>query len=204
MALPSHEGVGTVRYRSGDDLADALAPCARGEKSKPEEAVGTAVAALAVRLAGVPDAKLMPYKAHAPLYSFAPIHRGVPFIVIEWRMEPGAVLLPHNHPGYSVCTVGLEGEARMRHYQPAGDAPPLASREPFRVRLTREQALLPRGISTLGPERDNIHTFIAGPRGARGIDVTTLHAMKDTGFSFLEIREKHGPSDDLEARFTGM
>jgi len=163
------------------------------------------VAALAVRLAGVPEAKLSPFKPRAPLVSFAPIHRGIPFFVIEWRMEPGAVLPPHNHPGYSVCTLGLEGEARVRHYQPGPDAPPLTSRDPFHLRLTREQVLLPRSVSTLGPERDNIHTFIAGPRGARGIDITTRHDPSNDGsFSFLDIGAKETDSSELVARWTGM
>lgn len=47
------------------------------------------IASLAVRLADVPAAKLSPYKPRAPLVSFAPIHRGVPFFVIEWQIEPG-------------------------------------------------------------------------------------------------------------------
>ena len=163
------------------------------------------LAALAVRLTGVPEAKLFPFKPRAPLVSFAPIHRGVPFFVIEWRMEPRAVLPPHNHPGYSVCTLGLEGEARVRHYQPAADAPPLTSREPFHLRLTREQILLTRGVSTLGPERDNIHSFTAGPRGAHGIDITTRHdASYDGSFSFLEIGSKERDSGELVARWTGM
>ena len=180
---------------------------ARGPSLREAARAGTApgidaylytIAALAVRLTGVPDAKLFPFKPRAPLVSLAPIHRGVPLVVIEWRMEPGAVLQAHNHPGYSVCTLGLEGEAEMRHYQVAPDAPPFSSRVPFAVRKTRELVLGPRSISTLAPERDNVHTFTAGPRGARGIDIGTLHAAKDTGFSFLAIAP-----GEREARWDG-
>ena len=182
-----------------------LVELARTRSASGVDAYLYTVAALAVRLGAVPKAKLYPFKPRAPLVSFAPIHRGVPFFVIEWRMEPRAVLPPHNHPGHSVCTLGLEGEARMRHYEPAADAPPLTSRDPFHLRLTREQVLLPRSVSTLGPERDNIHTFTAGPRGARGIDITTLHAEKyDGSFSFLDITGKSEDSGELVARWTGM
>ena len=182
-----------------------LVELARNRNAAGVDAYLYTVAALAVRLGAVPDTKLYPFKPRAPLVSFAPIHRGVPFFVIEWRMEPRAVLPPHNHPGHSVCTLGLEGEARMRHYEPAADAPPLTSHDPFHLRLTREQVLLPRGVSTLGPERDNIHTFTAGPRGARGIDITTFHGEKyDGSFSFLDITDKHEDSGELVARWTGM
>jgi len=182
-----------------------LVELARGRSGASVDAYLYTVAALAVRLAGVPEAKLSPFKPRAPLVSFAPIHRGIPFFVIEWWMEPGAVLPPHNHPGYSVCTLSLEGEARVRHYQPVADAPPLTSRDPFHLRLTREQVLMPRSVSTLAPERDNIHTLIAGPRGARGIDITTRHdPSKDGSFSFLDIGAKESDSGELVARWTGM
>jgi hypothetical protein len=182
-----------------------LVELARARSAAGVDAYLYTVAALAVRLAAVPEAKLSPFKPRAPLVSFAPIHRGVPFFVIEWRMEPRAVLPPHNHPGHSVCTLALEGEARVRHYEPSADAPPLTSRDPFHLSLTREQVLLPRSVSTLGPERDNIHTFTAGPRGARGIDITTLHAATyDGSFSFLDISGKDNDSAELVARWTGM
>jgi hypothetical protein len=180
-----------------------LLELARDRSAAGVDAYLYSIAALAVRLADVPAAKLSPYKPRAPLVSFAPIHRGVPFFVIEWQMEPGGILPPHNHPGHSVCTLGLEGEARIRHYEPTPDAPPLTSREPFHVRLTREQVLVARSISTLGPDRDNLHTFTAGPRGARGIDITTLHAAAYAGFSFVDIAEKRSGSDEFVARWIG-
>jgi hypothetical protein len=102
-----------------------------------------------------------------------------------------------------VCTLGLEGEARLRHYQPPPDAPPFASRATFRVRLTHELLLLPRTVSTLAPGRDNVHTFTAGKRGARGIDISTLHADADRGFSFLAIDERSGRDGSFVARWDG-
>jgi quercetin dioxygenase-like cupin family protein len=147
-----------------------------------------ALAALAVRLRGVPDTELFPFGKLEPKVSFAPSYRGKPFVVIQWRMEPGAVLPPHCHPSGSVCTLGIEGEARLQNYEIVGDAPSFTSTErlPFVVRRTHDEVLGPGRVNTLTPTRDNIHTFEAGPRGCRGIDITTLFA-KDAGFSFLRF-----------------
>jgi hypothetical protein len=185
------------------DRGPDLAELAADHSAAGEDAYLYTLAALAVRLTGVPEVPLFPFKPRAPLVSLAPIHRGRPFVVIEWKMEPGATLPAHNHPGYSVCTLGLDGEARLRHYQPPADAPPFDSRAPFRVRSTREQRLAAGSISTLAPGRDNIHTFTAGPQGARGIDIGTLHADADHGFSFLDIDEAAGPDGDHQARWSG-
>ena len=93
----------------------------------------------------------------------------------------------------------------MRHYQPDADAPPFESPAPFHVRLTREQLLVRGSVSTLAPQRDNVHSFVAGPQGARGIDIGTLHADADAGFSFLEIAPPASAriEDRYEARWTG-
>jgi hypothetical protein len=149
---------------------------------------GYALAALAVRLSRAPDTELFPFGKLDPKVSFGPSYRGKPFFIIQWRMEPGAVLPPHCHPDGSVCTLGLEGEARLRNFEIAGDAPRFDSseRKPFVVRQTHDEILGPGRVNTLTPTRDNIHTFTAGPRGCRGLDITTMFA-KDQGFSFLRI-----------------
>src|SRR5262245_20573182 len=100
-----------------------------------------ALAALAVRLRGVPDTELVPFGKLDPEVAFAPSHRGKPFWIIQWRMEPGAVLPPHCHPSGSVCTLGVEGEARLRNYEIVGDAPSFTSAErgPFLVRQTHDE-----------------------------------------------------------------
>lgn len=88
-----------------------------------------------------------------------------------------------------MISIGLEGEAVVTHYDVDGAAPPFDERAPFVVRRTRETLIAPRRISPLTSSRDNIHTFRAGPNGARGIDINT-QAGKDIGFSFLEIEPK--------------
>jgi hypothetical protein len=104
-------------------------------------------------------------------------------------MEPGATLPPHCHPNASVCTVGIEGEARVRNFEIVGSAPEFTSKQSFQVRETRGEIISPGRINTLSSSRDNIHTFQAGKDGARGIDISTYHA-KDMGFSFLNISDR--------------
>jgi hypothetical protein len=134
------------------------------------------LAALAVRLRQVPPRPLFPFAA-APGARLAPAYRGSPFFVIEWRLEPHARLPPHDHPSYSVCTVALDGEAEVEHYEPLPDA---------RLRKTRESLLQPGSVDTLSAWRDNIHAFRAGPRGAHGLDITTLHGT-DHGFHWIDL-----------------
>jgi len=74
----------------------------------------------------------------------------------------------------------------VTHYEVDGEAPAFDSPSPFAVRRTRETLIAPRRLSPLTSARDNIHTFRAGPKGARGIDINT-QAGKDIGFSFLDI-----------------
>jgi hypothetical protein len=142
-----------------------------------------------LRLETIPRAKLFRFETLNPPVHFGVGYRGVPFMVVEWWLEPYATLPPHNHPNYSVCTLGLEGEARIRNFQIAGEAPDFTSKETFRVRETHSELMSAGRINSLSPTRDNIHTFSAGKSGARGIDFGTLYG-KDVGFSFLNIEEK--------------
>lgn len=109
--------------------------------------------------------------------------------LVSYRMAPGAVLQAHNHPHYSVATVGVEGEARVLHYEPPAAAPPFSSTADFIVRQTAERVLRPGEATTLSPLRDNIHTFAAGPQGARFVDLFSLHG-RDIGFSYLDIEPR--------------
>lgn len=146
------------------------------------------IASMAVRLGEVPDTPLRAFGRLDPPVSFGISHRAFPFFVVQWRMAPGAVLPAHCHPGGAVCTVGVEGEALLRHYEVEGGAPAYdsGSRETFRMRETRSQVVGPRQVSTLSTTRDNVHWFKAGPAGARGIDITTNYDGDGT-FSFIEF-----------------
>jgi len=124
--------------------------------------------------------------------------------LVSYRMAPDAVFQPHNHPNYSVATIGLEGEARVTHYESEVSAPAFTSRDPFTVRRTAERLLRPRDVTTLSPSRDNIHTFRAGTAGARFVDLFSNHGG-DVGFSFLDIDPQPAAvgSDAFRARWAG-
>lgn len=147
-----------------------------------------------LRLKEAPRAKLGRYGTLDPPVSFGISFRGKPFFIVEWRLEPGAVLPPHCHPNASVCTLGIEGEARIRNFEIVGDAPDFSSKQTFQVRETHNEIIEPGRLNTLSAFRDNIHTFQAGKQGARGIDISSYHGP-DVGFSFLDIGDRARDSE---------
>jgi hypothetical protein len=169
---------------------NAIAKELYDEKGFDDEAYVYRIASAAIGAPDVPpNAKTGKFGKLDPPVEFGPVYRGVPIFIIQWKLAPNAWLPPHNHPNYDVVTVGLEGEALITHYDVDGDAPPFDSEKPFAVRKTRETLITARRSSPLTWRRDNIHTFRAGAKGARGIDVNT-RAGKDIGFSFLDIDPK--------------
>ena len=138
------------------------------------------------RASEIPRAKVGRFGKLEPAVSFGVGYRGKPFFIVEWQLEPAACLPPHCHPNASVCTLGLEGEARIRNFEVVGAAPKFSSRKTFLVRETHNELIAPGRINALSSLRDNIHTFQAGRNGARGIDISTYHGP-DVGFSFLDI-----------------
>jgi hypothetical protein len=153
------------------------------------------IGSLATRLKELPDSALGSYKTVEPRVWFGPSFRGTPFFIIQWRMEPGANLPPHNHPNASVCTLGFEGEVGLRNFEIVGETPDYDSKKTFRVRETHSQTLARGRISTLSPARDNIHWFQVGKEGGRGIDINTLHG-KVGPFSFMEIAKTPADSEN--------
>ena len=138
------------------------------------------------RTGDIPRAKVGRFGKLEPAVSFGVFYRGEPFFIVEWQLEPAAFLPPHCHPNASVCTLGLEGESRIRNFEVVGQAPEFSSRKSFLVRETHNELIAPGRINTLSSMRDNIHTFQAGRNGARGIDISTYHGP-NVGFSFLEV-----------------
>jgi hypothetical protein len=181
----------------------AAAELHRDSSAQGQEAYLHLLAMMASRLklTTIPATKLGRFEKHEPALFFGPSHLGKPFFIIEWRMEPGATLPPHCHPNASVCTVGIEGEARIRNFQLLGQAPEFSSPKSFRVRETHNEIIAPGRINTLSVTRDNIHTFQAGKAGARGMDISTYHGP-DIGFSFLEMESK--PADAEQRIFEAV
>ena len=192
---------GALGWKEFLDAAEPLAKSLHRDNSRVGQDVYlTSIAALAIRVSAtdVPRAKVRRFGKMDPPVEFGVSHRGSPFFVVEWRLAPNAVLPPHNHPNASVCTIGLEGEARLRKFELAGAAPSFDSRERFEVREMSDEVVAPGRVITLSAHRDNIHGFTAGKNGARGIDISSYHGP-DVGFSFLAIDEK--PLDTTRRTF---
>jgi hypothetical protein len=151
----------------------------------------------------VPEGKLGRFSDFDPPIELGPIYREVPIFIIQWRFAPGAVLKPHNHTPGHVLSLCIRGECRVRHFD-AIEAPPLGSRETFRVRETENRVLRAGRSTSLTPERDNIHTFEAGPEGALGFDInTSLPGEGDWSMLELEDRPLKGYERVFEARWIG-
>ena len=151
----------------------------------------------------VPKGKLGRFSTFDPPIELGPIHRALPIMIIQWRFAPGAVLPPHNHTPGHVLSVCVEGECRVRHFDALG-APPLDSGETFRVRETENRVLRAGRSTSLTPERDNIHTFEAGPEGASGFDLNTfLPGEGDWSMLELDDRPLKGYERVFEAKWIG-
>ena len=181
-----------------DDFLKQAVPVAQQLIAEPSFSVDEylyRIGSLATRLKEIPDSKLGPYTSVDRRVWFGPSFRGSPFFIIQWRMEAGAFLPPHNHPNASVCTLGFEGEVRLRSFEIVGEAPAYDSKKTFHVRETRDETMRRARIGTLSPVRDNIHCFRVGKEGARGLDINTLHGAMNK-FSFLDIAEKPGDKEE--------
>jgi hypothetical protein len=168
-----------------------LAKAAYSDPGLNEDAHLYRIAAVAARLQRntVPEAKTGVFAGLNPPVRFGPVRVAPPLAMILWRLDPGAVLPPHNHTPADVLSVCLAGEARVRHFDIVGHAPDYSSKKPFLVRESRNIVLTAGRMSGLTQTHDNIHTFRAGDQGAVGIDINTvLPGKKD--FSFLEFSDK--------------
>ncbi len=160
-----------------------------------EDAYLYQVASFAARLTEIPNDQLGVFGNLEPKVEFGLSHRGTPFIVLQWRMEPGAILPALCHPNTAVCTLAVEGEARIRNFEIEGEAPAYnsGSRASFLLRETHNEILIPGRVNRLSTTQDNIHYFQASSQGARGIDITTGFGGDGT-FSFIDF-EPDKPKD---------
>ena len=178
---------------------NAVAKELYGSGDYDEETYVYRLAAEAARAPDVPaGSKMGRFSKLDPPLEFGPVYRGAPIAIIQWKLSPNGWLPPHNHPHYDVVTIGIEGEAWITHYEVDGDAPQFDATTPFTVRRSRETLIGPRRVSPLTSTRDNIHTFRAGAKGARGFDIITRRGA-DIGFSFLDIAAK--PLDAQRATY---
>lgn len=152
----------------------------------------------------VPRPQLGAFGGYEPKVGFGPVHRAPPFLVIQWQLDPHAVLPPHNHTPVHVVSLCLEGECLVRHFDIEGEAPPVGQSGDFHLRQTRAQLLRAGHASSLTPQRDNIHTFRAGPAGALGIDLNVLLPGEgDWSMIASEGLADDGYAPRLKARWIG-
>jgi quercetin dioxygenase-like cupin family protein len=133
------------------------------------------LASYAVRLVDVPVPEMRQTSKGDGPRNFMGVNDGGeddPFVVLHWRLEPGARIGLHPHIYGNVVTLGLEGEARIQNYETVG-APDFDRRDPFQVRKIHEQILRPGEINVVPLSHGYVHGFVAGPAGARGLDITT-------------------------------
>lgn len=136
----------------------------------------------------VPSARLAAVEWADPAISFGAHPAAAPFVLIEFRLAPGAYLPPHNHPNASVSTLLLEGEAAIDNYELDPESDPPGLRGAARLRHTATQMLRPGDCNFIQPARNNLHAFRAGPYGARGVDITTQHGPS-SAFGYLKLLE---------------
>lgn len=181
--------------RVGESALALIADSGRGEEAYLFE-----VAALAARLEGVPEAKLgEPFRG---LIRTGLNYRGSGIVVVQWSMAPGLTYPAHNHPNYNGITLGLEGECRIRNFDPVAVPPEMGSAEGFLVRETQNHALTPgRVVSIMSTTHDNIHQLETADQAVRRIDVMTL-VGKHVGFSYVELDEDSRTEEGMyEARW---
>lgn len=134
------------------------------------------LAALAVRLTDVPRPEFRD-TVQGKGVSIGVNGAPGPFVILHWKMEPGAVIRAHAHTYGNVVTLGLHGVAQVENHEVVG-ARDYTSSEAFEVRRTVTQRLTPGSTNLVSLERNYIHGFRAGPEGARGLDITTRVAEK--------------------------
>lgn len=109
-----------------------------------------------------------------------------PLAAVAMRLEPGKGFSHHDHLDYDGVIMGLQGEVRIRNYDPVGTLPTIDSTDTFSIRKTRDDVILPGRFSTLGRERENIHDLVAGKEGARVLDVFTFFTSDATS-RYLDV-----------------
>ena len=158
------------------------------------------LAALAACLRGVPVPEMNETSKGKTPRTFLGVNEcDAPFTILHWRLEPGARIGLHPHIYGNVVTVGLEGEARIENYEMVG-ARDWDTKDPFTVRRTTDQVLLPGSINTLNLEYGYVHGFVAGPEGARGLDITTrIRPRRETPTLVVQPE----PLDEKRALYEG-
>ena len=174
----SQSGLSRSELTFEEFLAEAV-PVAR-ELVKDTSRIGEdrylhALASHAVRLRDVPVPELRDntFSPDAKARTWIGANEAdAPFTVLHWKLEPGAEIRQHPHLYGNVVTLCLEGEVRVRNFECVG-VPDFGTKETLRVRRVADQVLQPGSINLVPLEHGYTHGMVAGPEGARGLDITT-------------------------------
>jgi hypothetical protein len=212
VALP---GLGPIRLHAADAarplsldqfVAEVL-PVARAlvadVSAAGQDKYLQAVAAVAVRLGEVAAPEMRDSGQGVGPGTFIGAHpmHGEPFVVLHWRLEPGAEIRRHAHSYGNVVTLGLTGAARVENFEMVGERD-LARKDRFRVRRTVAQDLTPGSVNLVSLERNYVHGFKTGSDGASGLDITTrLREKQPTPWLDVAARPVEG-EDVFEATWT--
>jgi hypothetical protein len=185
----------------------AAGPLVTDRTQSGQDAYLYTIAAHAAKLGELPEVTPRDFGGLDPAYELGLIYRNAdaPFIVLYWKMEPGAVLPAHCHPGANVCTLCTQGQVLLRNYDTVPGSPECwsGSEDEFDVIETSTELLRAGAVNTVSEFRNNIHRFEAGPDGAEGIDITTGYDEVNKPFSFLRLW-RPGTSDSGAASHRGQ
>jgi hypothetical protein len=149
----------------------------------------------------LPDPRFRPVR---PGLAVHPVYRFRPLLVVQLRLEPGATIGLHDHPGCNGVLCGVEGQVRVRTFDFEDAEAARRSGRTFRVRRTAERVLTAGRCSAVGRAKDPLHDLTAGPDGARLLDVFTLfHEHGRSADIALRDRPQCGNSSVFEAAWAG-
>jgi hypothetical protein len=103
--------------------------------------------------------------------------------VAVFDFEGGKGLSHHDHRDSNGVIQGLEREARVRNFVTLFEDLVPPNGETLQTRQTRDDLILPGRFSTLGTLRDNVHEVVAGPGGAKLLDVFTYLEKDSRSYS---------------------
>lgn len=136
-------------------------------------------------LPSAPEAEFFPGMPVASAWSYDKF----PFMVMQFKLAPGAAIPYHDHRGYNGVLKAVSGEARIRSFEIVGAQPAGDTKQTFQIRETHNRVLRPGSISSLSRTRDNIHDVRAGPDGVRLIDFFTFF-QPDGRSVYLDVEQQ--------------
>ena len=100
---------------------------------------------------------------------------------IQIGFEPGAKISLHDHLNYSGVILCVQGEMHCRNF----DIVEEVGEDEVTLFESTNAMLVPGRMCTLSSTRENLHELVAGPSGARVLDVFT-YLRKPSGSRYLD------------------